>query len=251
MSMPEENRSRFAGFERFVLLVLAIAVITMTAFIFCGVREIKTALADQSKSLAQSANASREAQRAYIYVTGTDITAPSVANSNQAQFSPKWENGGNTPANPVFIEIRCPVKLEKPQEVTKKAMDTPEGQTLQAPPQPVTRLRAMFAPKQNTPIGACIFTKEQLALLLPYKPHVYLAVRAVYHDVFDGSQMHITEYCSDNAVVGEEGHYGFQSGLCPDYNCVDGQCPADDIKEMEQQYFRPPQANSAPNPASN
>ena len=189
--MPEETRSRFAGFERYNFGGIdAGRHCLLAAFIFCGVRQIrKTALADQSKALAPKTRIhSRDAHgRAYIYVTGTDIAGPSANTGDQAQFMPKWENGGNTPANPVFIEIRCPVKLEKPQEVPKKTFETPEGQAVAAPPQPITRLRAMFAPKQNTPIGACIFNKQQIALLLPYKPHVFLAVRAAYKDVFEGA----------------------------------------------------------------
>jgi hypothetical protein len=250
MSMPEEIKSQLAWFERIILFVLAVAVIAISAFVFCGMREVKTRLAEQSKAISESAHVSRDAQRAYIYVTGTDIAPPSANNDDQAQFVPKWENGGNTPANPVFIEIRCPVKLEKPQEVPKKTFDTPEGQSLAAPAQPVTRMRAMFAPKQNTPIGACIFSKQQLALLLPYKPHVFLAVRAIYHDVFEGSPLHVTEYCSENAISGTDGHYAFQSNLCPDYNCIDGQCPPEDIKEMEQEYFKQPVANSEPSSAA-
>lgn len=245
--MPEEKRPRFGGFERIVLLVLAIAVIAMAAFIFCGMNQIKSALQESAQT---NRDAIASSQRAYIYVTGTEIVAPSAANGEQAQFLPKWENGGNTPANPVFIEIRCPVKLEKPQDVPQKTFDTPEGQSLAAPPQPITRLRAMFAPKQSTPIGACIFNKQQVALLLPYKPHVFLAVRAAYRDVF-GAQMHITEYCSDNAITGSaDGKLAYQSTLCPDYNCVDVQCPAEDIKEMEQEYFKPQSAANEPKPAS-
>jgi hypothetical protein len=134
--------------------------------------------------------------------------------------------------------VRCPIIVEKNQEIPKQQLNnTQAGQQLQAPDKPISRISAVMAPRQTMPGGACIFTKDQLILLLPSKPHLFLTARAIYHDVFPGSPLHLTEYCSETIPVkGPDNKITFQTNLCPKFNCTDDQCPEEERKEVEKEY---------------
>ena len=59
--------------------------------------------------------------------------------------------------------VRCPIIVEKKQEIPEAANgDTGRPViTLQAPSQPVSKLRAIVTPKQAIQGGACIYSKDQ------------------------------------------------------------------------------------------
>lgn len=227
--------------KRTILFLLALVLIAASALNYWGLRDVKSAIAQQAELTRASNKTDRDAliaaQRAYLYATDTEVHTMPADGGERTEITPKWANVGDTPANPVVLEIRCPIIVEKKQEIPKEQMDTPAGQQLQAPDQPVTRLKALFTPKEVKTGGACIFTKDQLILLLPSKPHLYLTARAIYRDVFAGTPLHITEYCSDTVPVkGPDNKIIFQSNLCDKFNCTDDQCPAEERQEVEKEY---------------
>src|SRR5262249_52519987 len=142
-------------------------------------------------------------------------------------------------ANPVYTEVRCPILVEKNQEVPKKEMqETHEGQQLSAPDHPIAKLKgAILPPKQSMTSGNCIFSKQQLALLLNSKPHFFLSARAIYRDAFEGTPLHITDYCSETIPIKTpDGKIIFQTTICGDNNCTDNQCPKEEREQVEKDY---------------
>ena len=220
-----------------ILILLALALLVAGACEYWGLHDVKTALAQQAELTRKSNDALVAAQRAYLYAIGTQVQTIPVDGGERTEITPKWENVGNTPANPVVLEIRCPILVEKNQEIPKEQMETPAGQQLQAPSQPVTRLKALFAPKEAKTGGACVFSKDQLVLLLPSKPHLYMTARAIYRDAFKDSPLHITEYCSDTIIAkGPDNKIVFQTGMCDKFNCTDDECPQEERNEVEKEY---------------
>jgi hypothetical protein len=241
MNTDNPQKSLSSGLIVFLVLLMMALFVAVGALGYLGLRDVKTAIAQQADLVRESNQASRDAlvtsQRAYILATETQVNSGEANGTEQTQIVPKWENTGNTPANPVILEVRCPIMVEKNQEIPKQDMATPAGQQLQAPSQPVSRLKAIFAPKQAMPGGACIFSKDQLVLLLPSKPHLFLTARAIYRDAFAGTPLHITEYCTDTMIgKGADNKFIFQTNLCDKFNCTDDQCPQAERDEVEKEY---------------
>ncbi len=135
------------------------------------------------------------------------------------RISPQWENSGNTATRDLDIESWCPDSEQKSSDPWNLWPETLENLVN----------KYHLGPKQT---GTGVLCNAPLAILDDIKAgkkHLYITSRAIYHDEFDDTYWHVSEYCSEALLLGDfaKPESGIQVTLapCPNgHNCADKEC---------------------------
>jgi hypothetical protein len=161
-------------------------------------------------------------QRAFVFVTKFDVTRlPAPPGSNQLdgsmRFAFQWENGGNTPTKDMSTHIS---ERWFPQSLPADFAfpDYPEGGG---------PFRMLVGPKADARSAPIFVSAHDILAIHAHKGHLYFWGWARYHDVFPGTEEHITRFCTEiTDVIGDlpKGNVNLQTANCPRGNCYDGEC---------------------------
>lgn len=165
------------------------------------------------------------AQRAYITNHGIKhvfktTTNPSGKQVKSFDFSPQWENAGNTPAVGVLVLSGSAVFTT---EITQAWF---MGKT-RGSPTPTTM--ASIGPRQSWESQATHQPEAFATEDLEYPRYVWGWL--LYKDVFPNTKVHVTEFCFKSTSITPTGSdYDFAATVCNGHNCVDEFC--DDYSAM-------------------
>jgi hypothetical protein len=160
-------------------------------------------------------------QRAFVFVRV--IEAQRIG--DEANFMITWENSGTTPTKDLHVHVSY-------MPLTTPLPDNFPFPDLWTPGTPHVTVNAVIGPKATTGITVGPVPISTVSQIFEHKKHLYLWGWAEYHDVFDGTPMHITRFCVEVVVVSRTPIPGqpnqFQFLLRPDTwpknNCYDKEC---------------------------
>lgn len=162
---------------------------------------ILLAIRSQSESMQEANRISREnlvaVQRAFVFVRSFEVVRvfdDATAKLTGYHIMPMWENSGTTPTK----NVRDHVSYWLDSQTLPNDFDFPDRGDMD-------KGRFVLGPKHTIGGGRPIFlTLAQMKDIQAGKLHFYIWGWARYHDVFSGTEEHITEFCRE--IVGVRGN---------------------------------------------
>lgn len=168
----------------------------------------------------QSRVAFTSSERAFLFVSDLE-TVPMINDAGQQVFRifPKWTNSGDTPTKNLQISVFCGNDASNLDYRAPKHI-----------------LLDIFGPKQIKGLGNCDYvpTATEMKGKGNYIYSLAVGAKAVYYDVFDRPNKHVSEFC---AFVHVRKFYNpgdvaatlnTEISYCPTHNCADEECPEED-----------------------
>jgi hypothetical protein len=168
----------------------------------------------------------RATQRAFLSFTGiqNEIKAIDLTQKvSHFQIIESFENSGTTPTKKIIARVNFKVDAQP----LPKGFDFPYEPSRGAYP-------FVIGPKRIAQISPIWISVDTLRDIQLSRVHLYIWGEARYHDIFDGTPEHITQFCvevanvtanssdlSDPATIVKS---GIQS--CAEHNCYDEECKA-------------------------
>ncbi|MGA8090570.1 MAG: hypothetical protein WCA10_25060 [Terracidiphilus sp.] len=178
-----------------------------------------------ARAATRSAQTSKEAltsvQRAFLSVNTFDITrlvkGQSFDGSVRIAFS--WENGGDTPTKDMEVLVSS-TWLPKPMPESY-----PLEKMLGQHP-----LHMFVGPKSSSRSQPLVIPSHDVLAIYHHSGHLYIWGKAAYRDVFNGSPVHETMFCTELTDVNGDplggGPVNIQTASCDHGNCADEECKA-------------------------
>jgi hypothetical protein len=147
------------------------------------------------QAMVDSNNINREAmhrgQRAYVWFSPIDPVIAGVKDKDRNYELAKWniqvpvENAGNTPTKDLKMCFNWVIRKD----------ELPENFTYPDQVHPAVHTPLIIGPKGRIFTGSIVISNEDIQKIRVRESRLYLYGWATYHDVFEGTSLHRTEFC--------------------------------------------------------